>query len=484
MTLAVIYARVSTEDQAGPDKASIPAQLADCRLLAAKLGWQIVGEYVEDKKYKSSGRIVEPSGKNADRPQWRAMLAELASGRADALLAWSTSRLYRAYTPMAEFLEILDKHPIQVQLVNETFNQEFAIFPAWLAKRDNSDRVDRMMMGKAAVARRGLHPTRHSPFYRTLRDEDGHRIGCELRAEYRPFLDRLAELFLARQSYESIAQALQTNPATGKRMSNNSVRQIIRNPWYQGRIVHGGRARKTNTQHFTAQGLQPPAWDAETCAAIETELARRASVGRRVAHGKGGGLFSGVARCGYCGRVLTAYHVHNGKYLNYACAMAYKWQPGWPPTRGLPHPGNNISERNLLALLQELMDAVEDDEVEPLLLSVPRRPSVDPAELARARAALSALATEFDGLPVTALRSRALLAGEIERARDAAASLEASATAAEPIEPDMGQLLARVAELRQAFDTQLPMLELRAKLAQAFPGLHIKAGELCLPPDV
>lgn len=481
MTKAVIYARVSTEDQASEGKVSISTQLDDCRELAAKLGWNIVGEYVDDRQYRSGKRLVQPSGKNADRPQWRRMLAELSAGRADAVLAWSTSRLYRGYKPMAEFLEILETRPIQVQLAKEQFSQEFAIFPAWLAKKDNSDRVDRMMMGKAGVARKGFHPSRHTPFYKTIRNEDGRRIGCEFRPEYRAFFDRLAELFLDRISYPDMALRLGVNPVNGKPLSNQSVRQIMRNPWYRGLLEHGRRAGKTSTQHFIVQGVQPAAWDAATCARIEVELARRETIGLRVSHGRGGGLFSGVARCGYCGRVLSAYH--SGKYVNYACAMAYKWRPGWPPQHGLPHPGNNVSERKLLLLLQELMQALEDGEAEAYLPATQRSaPRVPAEELARVRLALAELQAELDALPPSARRSRALLADEIESTREVLAGLETETEQAQAVPFDFDDMRRRAARLRQSLESQDSLQEQRDELRATFPYLYVKSGEFSLPP--
>src|SRR5579859_4178536 len=117
MTRAVIYARVSSEEQAGEDKSSIPTQLTECRQLAGQLGWSVVGEFVDDRKYKVGQKMVEPSGTRADRPQWQKMLAALQSGKADALIAWHSSRLYRAYRPMVDFLDVAEARHITVRLV-------------------------------------------------------------------------------------------------------------------------------------------------------------------------------------------------------------------------------------------------------------------------------------------------------------------------------------------------------------------------------
>src|SRR3954447_6115129 len=62
----VLYAAKSTEDKAG----SIPTQLADCRAMAEREGWEIVGEYQDEAVSAWSGnrgKDLEAAMEHAER---------------------------------------------------------------------------------------------------------------------------------------------------------------------------------------------------------------------------------------------------------------------------------------------------------------------------------------------------------------------------------------------------------------------------------
>ena len=85
MTSAALYARIS-DDKEGAGLGTA-RQLADCRELAEKRGWTVAREY-EDNDYSAfSGR---------KRPGYRHMLADVASGTVNAVVAWHTDRLHRS----------------------------------------------------------------------------------------------------------------------------------------------------------------------------------------------------------------------------------------------------------------------------------------------------------------------------------------------------------------------------------------------------
>jgi DNA invertase Pin-like site-specific DNA recombinase len=77
---AAIYARVSTRDK-GQDNENQAAQL---REFAARQGWQLVLEFVDNE-----------SGSTADRPQFQAMFRAASQRKFDVLLFWSLDRLTR-----------------------------------------------------------------------------------------------------------------------------------------------------------------------------------------------------------------------------------------------------------------------------------------------------------------------------------------------------------------------------------------------------
>ena len=99
---AVIYAAKSTEDTRG----SIPTQLADCRKMAEREGWQIVDEYQDE-----AASAWRATGYPASRPRWsmrrapplRCLWCSTPTGLPGATLAkrgtWSKSSLGESSRP-------------------------------------------------------------------------------------------------------------------------------------------------------------------------------------------------------------------------------------------------------------------------------------------------------------------------------------------------------------------------------------------------
>jgi site-specific DNA recombinase len=88
---AAIYVRVSSERQA-IDKISPDAQESDCRLYCQHQDYQIVEIYRDIEKYRVNGKLIEPSGTRADRPQLRRMLADARAGKFEVIVANCTSQ--------------------------------------------------------------------------------------------------------------------------------------------------------------------------------------------------------------------------------------------------------------------------------------------------------------------------------------------------------------------------------------------------------
>jgi site-specific DNA recombinase len=93
-------ARVSTEEQDQEDSVSIDQQLGDMAALCTRNGWEVVETFIDAKNYRATqnphkGKIVNPSGERADRPQFLAMLEVVKAGEIDAIVCWRDDRLVR-----------------------------------------------------------------------------------------------------------------------------------------------------------------------------------------------------------------------------------------------------------------------------------------------------------------------------------------------------------------------------------------------------
>lgn len=153
MKRAAIYIRVSSERQA--ERISPAAQETDCKALCKRNGYQLVATYRDTEKYLAGKRQVEPSATRADRPAFKAMLAAARAGQFDVIVAWREDRLYRAFRPMLDVLDMLDETGINIELVKETFDKQVAPVKAWAARMELDAKHDRFMMGVAGRLAQG-----------------------------------------------------------------------------------------------------------------------------------------------------------------------------------------------------------------------------------------------------------------------------------------------------------------------------------------
>lgn len=475
-----LYARVSSVEQTGPDTASIETQVENCTTLIEREGGRLVETYVDDKAYRVNGRIVEPSGERADRPQWLRMLDDLRSGKINAVAVWHAWRLFRDYRPFTDFIEVVRKKDTVVKVWHGYFDVRYAVFEAWAGKQDNDHRTAQTAKGRRAKAERGFAPTTMPAFYRTVRDERGKRIGAELRPEHRAWLDELARRFLAGEPYDEIALALGTNPATGKHASSSTLIRLLKNKFMRGLIELDW---SSDNEPLIVTGQHPPAWDADTCAAIERELARRAQHGRAVYHG-GRFAFSGLLRCGYpgCGHALVGVQPSGKNWPYYHCSFGWRVRHGYLP--GTPHPPNGMSEHKLRRILADLGRHITPEmalaHAREYARALPAVPNAWHAEVAKLRADLAEIDAELAALPAALERARTGLEQDRGRLARRLAALESVAPPADvpPIDPEA---LARGILAFYALDL---LTATRDELRAHFPwdALYLRAGELVAPP--
>ncbi len=98
-----VYARVSTDRQA------VEMQLAELRTYAAKRGWSVVDEYVDQGC----------SGSNTKRPAFTQMMADAKRRRFDLLLVWKLDRLGRSLKDLITTLDELSALGVDFVSLND-----------------------------------------------------------------------------------------------------------------------------------------------------------------------------------------------------------------------------------------------------------------------------------------------------------------------------------------------------------------------------
>jgi site-specific DNA recombinase len=239
MKRAAIYARVSSERQAGDDRVSIDAQLADCRDLCAQRGYQIVGEYVDKENYRARGKLVRPSGARKDRPAYKAMLQAAQAGDVDVIVAWKEDRLYRGMYAAMPFSEVLDERgaALDVGLVLETFDRKMLAIKAAMGKIELDNIRERMIMGRRVRLERGEVPGGDQVKY-GYRKVDKRLAIHEKEAE---IVRKVFAWYIGGESIQNMRKRLDATgiaPRRGKRWSKATVQKIIAGEFYAtGEII-------------------------------------------------------------------------------------------------------------------------------------------------------------------------------------------------------------------------------------------------------
>jgi site-specific DNA recombinase len=186
-----IYARVSSDRQ--EVDLSIGAQLRALREYAAKNGYQVVREYVDEAE----------SGRTADRPQFQRMIAE--AGRASRpfqkVLVW---KFARSREDAIVFKSLLKKHGLRVESITESSDDSPTgkLMEAIIESLDefySANLGQEVLRGMRGSVSRGFYVASRTPYgYRRVKVKDGKKERATLQpdAATAPFVQRMFEDFL------------------------------------------------------------------------------------------------------------------------------------------------------------------------------------------------------------------------------------------------------------------------------------------------
>lgn len=305
---AVIYARVSTVLQAHEDKVSIPEQIADAEAYARERGYKVIQHYIDKDRYKSRGKLVDPSGTRSDRPAYLELLEAGHAGIYDIILAWKEDRLYRGIRAAMPLGELLDergedgKPKVRVELVKEAFDPKMLFLKASLGKIEIDNFRERSSMGFRGRLKKGLALGGTFPFgYNRI---DGRLVVNEPEAEWVRKLfwwygvDRLELTEIRRRFVEGkVAQ---------------KTRQIIKIPWSKNifyRMLKATHYYGVLSVHAAGQ-----AWELECPAIIDkwvwdkAQERIKASKSYPLRNFKEPYLLAGMIFCGECKHRMTGKH--------------------------------------------------------------------------------------------------------------------------------------------------------------------------------
>ncbi len=280
-------------------------QLEDCRELAARKGWTLVEEYVDNDV---SAYSTKP------RPQYVRMLKAIRDGAIDGVVVWDEDRLTRRPIEIEEFIELADDYRFELASVAGDI--------------DISTESGRLHLRiKAAVARDEVEKkARRQRRQRQQAAEDGRQCGgprafgytadgLHLDPDESPLLIEAYRRFVGGESLGSIARWLTsvgTTTPRGMPWRYQSVRTVLANPRNAGlrgvrQLLPGraGRNGRRETWHtIVGDAGWPAVVDRDTWSVVMTTLKdpqrSEGHVDNRQRY-----LLSGIAECGVCGSPLV-----------------------------------------------------------------------------------------------------------------------------------------------------------------------------------
>jgi len=298
---AAVYARIS-QDRSG-DELGVTRQLQDCRAEAARRGWTVAEEYVDDDVSAYSGK---------KRPAYERMLVDIADGRRDAVIVWHADRLHRRPIELERFVDTCNRAGVR-DVVTLSGEFDIANGDGLLVLRmmgavaaNASDSQRRRGRRKALEIAQSGRPMMGGPRPFGFADDRVTHHPAEA-----PVIRDLAARALAGETLTSMATWLQESGVQtvgGNPWRTQTLRQLLTNPRIWGVRVHQG------------QPIGPATWE-PIITAEQGERLRRLLLdpARRTNRSARRYLLTGMLRCGKCGKPL--YSMPKNGRRRYGCAM-------------------------------------------------------------------------------------------------------------------------------------------------------------------
>jgi DNA invertase Pin-like site-specific DNA recombinase len=347
---AAVYARVSSEAQR--ERHTIASQLSTVPDYCRRLGWTVVGTYVDDGRTAKAGHLEE-------REAFTRLLADAAAGKLDVVAVVDFDRLTRSedLTERGQVLGAFQRLGVKIAIANSSQLLDlatsggdlFASLHAFFAAEENRKRRDRTLRGRKEAARAGRPATR-PPLGLAYRD------GAWFHTDDAQIVRDLFASILDGNSISKTCQSINARgipSVRGKRWGRAAIHYILTNTAYRGEWKTDG-----------ASVAVPPIVSADDWYAAQARL----SANRREKSGstKRCYMLIGIAACACGARMRVQDSSRRGKtYLYYQCEERWRRDDGSPGCR-TPAVRLEEAERRVWA---KLVTWIERDDLRAALLS-------------------------------------------------------------------------------------------------------------------
>ena len=336
-----LYCRLSKDDMLQGDSESIKTQKAMLTQYAKEHGFLIVEVYVDDGW----------SGLNFQRPDFNRMLDDIEAGKIDVVITKDLSRLGRDHLKVGHFTEIyFPMKNVRYVAVNDGVdtankNNDIAALKNVMNEfysRDNSRKIRSSIRARAKA---GLYRTSFNPIgYRKSPDNHNKLI---VDGETAWIVKRIFELANAGMGAHKIAKTFREeqvpcpswwlhsrgerdysqrfeNPANKYEWSHTVIRNIIANPLYLGHTVMcktesifkvGTFKKVPKADQIRVENTHEPLVSQELFDGANAKILSR----RRDTTDNFVSPFSGLVKCGTCGKALGLRYWGKDRHHIYVC---------------------------------------------------------------------------------------------------------------------------------------------------------------------
>jgi DNA invertase Pin-like site-specific DNA recombinase len=306
---AVIYCRVSTEDQL--KNFSIETQETDCRTYCQRHGYRIIRVFIEAE-----------SAKTTARPRFQEMLSYCAGNHADigAVVVWSVSRFARNMRDHLNVREELRSNDIRLLSFKEEIDDRTAAgrlhenFLSLQAQYDNDQRSERTIAGMKTAMGAGKW-CHQAPVGYVNADVPG---GLSHDTKRAPIVLKAFELYgegkYSKKAAHNAVTDMGLRTKGGKPLSAQTFDKLLRNPLYAGWI--------TSSWGLSQMGAFEPIVSVELFNCVQERLSGKSAATRQTRTRQNAEFPLRVfIRCAECGRGLTGSFStgRRGKRYPYYC---------------------------------------------------------------------------------------------------------------------------------------------------------------------
>ena len=314
-----LYSRVSSDKQ--DVDLSITAQLKALRAYAAKNEHQIVREFVDEAE----------SGKTTDRPAFREMIsaARRTPKPFDLILVWKYSRFARSREDSIVFKTMLRKKGIRVISINEPSEDTPTgkLLEAMIESLDEfyiANLGEEVTRGMRESSSRGFYISAQPPYgYRKVKVKDGQkeRTRLDIEPNHAPIVSRIFAEANRGNGQMEIAKMLNGESISGPKSGGwkkTTIGKILSQEIYTGTLIWG-RNSVRGLPPIRVENAYPAIVSKETFDHIQSLMKERAPVSLHPKRVASRYLWSGLARCGHCGKALVGQDAKSGKFSYYIC---------------------------------------------------------------------------------------------------------------------------------------------------------------------